>query len=119
MRSKILLVDDQVVIRTIIKDILDDEGYSIVGEAGNGLEGYDLYCQLRPDIVLMDINMPVLNGLETINLIKKFDSNARIVVCSAMRDVETITMAIEYGARDYIKKPFSKGRLLSAIRKIV
>jgi two-component system chemotaxis response regulator CheY len=119
MKSKILLVDDHPVIRAIVKDILDDEGYDIVGEADNGSEGYDLYCQLRPDIVLLDINMPVLNGLEAINLIKAFDSDARIVVCSAMGDIETITMAIKNGARDYIKKPFSKGQLLSVIRKIV
>lgn len=117
--ASVLLVDDQPIIRMIMRDILVDEAFDVVGEARDGSEGYELYKSLAPDIVIMDLNMPIKNGFELLGEIMDTDAEARVVVCSAMNDPDSIRMAIEAGARDYIFKPFTRSHLIDVIRKII
>lgn len=112
-----MIVDDAAFMRLNLKNILKDD-YEIVGEAQNGKEAVEMYQELKPDIVTMDITMPVMDGLEAIRAIKDIDANAQIIVCSAMGQQKMIIKAIEAGARDFIVKPFKEERVIEAIKKM-
>ncbi len=112
-----MIVDDAAFMRLNLKNILKED-YEIVGEAQNGKEAVEMYQELTPDIVTMDITMPVMDGLEAIKAIKDIDPEAQIIVCSAMGQQKMIIEAIEAGAKDFIVKPFKEGRVIEAIRKL-
>jgi two-component system chemotaxis response regulator CheY len=112
-----MIVDDAAFMRLNLRNILKDE-YDIVGEAKNGKEAVEMYQELKPDIVTMDITMPVMDGLEAIRAIKDIDPDAQIIVCSAMGQQKMIIEAIEAGAKDFIVKPFKEGRVIEAVRKL-
>jgi len=114
---KVILVDDLSFMRNAIRNIVKDTNIHILGEAENGAEAVNLYKNLKPDVVLMDITMPVMNGLESLKLIKKYDPRARVLMCSALGQQKYIIKAIQYGARDFILKPFLPERIISAITK--
>ncbi len=116
--KRVMVVDDAAFMRLNLKNILKDV-YEVVGEAQNGQEAVTMYQDLKPDIVIMDITMPVMDGLEAIRAIKKTDTAAKIIVCSAMGQQKMIIEAIEAGAKDFIVKPFKEARVLEAIKKIV
>jgi len=103
--------------RLNLKNILK-ENYEIAGEAENGQQAVEMYQELKPDFVTMDITMPVMDGLEAIKEIKKIDPEANIIVCSAMGQQKMIIKAIEAGAKDFIVKPFKEQRVLEAIGKL-
>lgn len=115
--TKVLIVDDAAFMRMMIKDILEKNGYLIVGEAPNGAKGVELYKKEKPDLVTMDITMPEMNGIEAVKAIREFDSEARIIMCSAMGQQTMVMDAIRAGARDFIVKPFQPDRVLEAIKK--
>ncbi|MFW5787468.1 MAG: response regulator [Halanaerobiales bacterium] len=115
--KSVLIVDDAAFMRLNIKNILKDN-YEVVGEAENGKEGVEKYQELEPDIVTMDITMPVMDGLEAIKAIKDIDPEAKIVVCSAMGQQKMVIKAIELGAKDFIVKPFKEDRVVNAIQKM-
>lgn len=117
MKKRVMIVDDAAFMRLNLKNILKDD-YEIVGEAQNGKEAVEMYQELKPDIVTMDITMPVMDGLEAIRAIKDIDANAQIIVCSAMGQQKMIIEAIEAGARDFIVKPFKEERVIEAVKKI-
>ena len=112
-----LIVDDAAFMRLNLKNILK-ENYEIAGEAENGQQAVEMYQELKPDFVTMDITMPVMDGLEAIKEIKKIDPEANIIVCSAMGQQKMIIKAIEAGAKDFIVKPFKEQRVLEAIGKL-
>ncbi|MFW6287673.1 MAG: response regulator [bacterium] len=112
-----MIVDDAAFMRLNLRNILKDS-YEIVGEAQNGQQALELYEELKPDIVTMDITMPVMDGLESIKAIRKVDSAANIIVCSAMGQQKMIIEAIEAGAKDFIVKPFKEDRVIEAISKL-
>lgn len=116
---KVLIVDDAAFMRMMIKDILTKNEFEIVGEASNGIQAIELYKQERPDVVTMDITMPEMDGIEAVKLIKEFDPNARIIMCSAMGQQSMVKDAIKAGARDFIVKPFQADKVLEAINKII
>lgn len=116
--NSVMIVDDAAFMRLNLKNILKGE-FEIVGEAENGEEAVNMYQDLQPDIVTMDITMPVMDGLEAIKAIKDVDPDAQIVVCSAMGQQRMVIEAIETGARDFIVKPFKEQRVLEAVRKLV
>lgn len=116
--AKILIVDDAAFMRMMIKDILEKNGFQVVGEANNGLKAVELYKKERPDVVTMDITMPDMDGIEAVKEIKAFDPAAKIIMCSAMGQQTMVMDAIKAGARDFIVKPFQPDRVLEAIRKI-
>ncbi|QGU95048.1 response regulator [Clostridium bovifaecis] len=117
--AKVLIVDDAAFMRMMIKDILEKNGYQIVGEASNGIKAVELYKSERPDVVTMDITMPDMDGIEAVKAIKAFDPAAKIIMCSAMGQQTMVMDAIRSGARDFIVKPFQAERVLEAIRKAV
>lgn len=119
MSKRILIVDDAAFMRMMIKDILSKNGYEVVGEAENGLKAIEKYKELTPDLVLMDITMPEMDGIEAVKRIKAIDNNAKIVMCSAMGQQAMVIESIQSGARDFIVKPFQAERVLEAIRKVV
>lgn len=116
--AKILIVDDAAFMRMMIKDILEKNGFQVVGEANNGLKAVELYKKEKPDVVTMDITMPDMDGIEAVKEIKAFDPAAKIIMCSAMGQQTMVMDAIKAGARDFIVKPFQPDRVLEAIRKI-
>lgn len=117
--ARILVVDDAAFMRMMLKDILTKGGYEVVGEAENGLRAIDRYKELSPDLVLMDITMPEMNGIDAVKNIKAIDPSAKIVMCSAMGQQAMVIESIQAGARDFIVKPFQADRVLEAVRKVV
>jgi two-component system chemotaxis response regulator CheY len=117
MGAKILIADDLSFMRMIQKEILSKYGYVVAGEASNGLEAVEKFRSLRPDIVLLDITMPQMNGLEAMRKIFLIDPQARVIMCSALGQQNLIVEAIRAGVKDFIVKPFKPERMLSAIEK--
>ena len=119
MSKRILLVDDAVFMRMKLKDILEKNGYEVVGEAQNGVEAIEKYMSEKPDLVTMDITMPEMSGLEAVKEIKKEFPNAKVIMCSAMGQQKMVVEAIEAGAKDFIVKPFDEGRVLEAVHRVL
>lgn len=117
--ANILLVDDAAFMRMMLKDILTKNGYTVVGEAENGLKAIDKYRELKPDLALMDITMPEMDGLQALKKIKGEWPDAKVVMCSAMGQQAMVIEAIQSGARDFIVKPFQPDRVIEAVRKVV
>ena len=105
--------------RMMIKDILTKNGYNIVGESENGAKAVEKYSELKPDLVLMDITMPEMDGIEALKKIKASDPNASIIMCSAMGQQAMVIESIQSGAKDFIVKPFQADRVLEAVQKVV
>ncbi len=119
MGARILIADDAIFMRMMIKDILTKNGYEIVGEAGTGTEAVLKYQQLKPDLVTMDIVMPEMGGIEAVKSIIKIDPNANILMCSAMGQKALVIEAIQAGAKDFVVKPFQPSRVLEAVARIL
>jgi len=119
MGKKILLVDDAAFMRMMIKEVLTKNGFDVVGEAENGAVAVDKYSELKPDLVIMDITMPELNGIEALKKIKSQDSGAQVIMCSAMGQQGMVIEAIQAGAKDFIVKPFQADRVCEAVRKVL
>ncbi len=115
--SGVLIVDDLEFMRTALRDILSQAGIQVAGEADNGREGFRRYFKIRPDVVLLDITMPEMDGLTVLRAIRRRDPSARIIMCSAMGQESTILKAIRLGARDFVVKPFKPDRIVSAVSK--
>lgn len=115
---RILVVDDAMFMKKMLEGILTKHGHTIVGEASNGREALNEYKKHNPDLVTMDITMPEVDGIEGVKLIKAFDKDANIIMCSAMGQQAMVVDAIQAGAKDFIVKPFDEGRIISAISKI-
>jgi two-component system, chemotaxis family, chemotaxis protein CheY len=113
----IILVDDLSFMRDAIRNIVEKENMLVVGEAENGKEAVKMYTELSPDIVLMDITMPVMNGIDSLKHIKDLDPGAKVIMCSAIGQQKYIIRSIQLGARDFILKPFKPERIISAITK--
>ena len=114
---RILVVDDLSFMRGLIRDILSSGGHETVAEASDGREALLLRRAWKPDLTLMDISMPRMDGLEALRRIKEEDPEAVVVMCSSLGDSQRILEAIRLGAADFVVKPFRKERLLSAVRK--
>ena len=119
MGKKILLVDDAAFMRMMLKDILTKNGYEVVGEAENGAKAVEKYKEVTPDLVTMDITMPEVDGISALKNIRSIDSNAKVVMCSAMGQQAMVIEAIQAGARDFIVKPFQADRVLEAVKKVI
>lgn len=117
--ANILVVDDAAFMRMMVKDILIKGGHQVVGEAANGAEAVEQYGKLKPDLVTMDITMPIMEGIEAVKLIKQADPQAKIIMCSAMGQQGMVVQAIQAGAKDFIVKPFQADRVLDAIKKVI
>ena len=117
---KVLVVDDSGFFRRRVSEILSaDPSIQVVGTATNGREAIDQALALKPDVITMDYEMPMMDGITAVKEIKKIDANAKIVMCSAMGQQAMVIEAIQAGARDFIVKPFQADRVLEAVRKAV
>ncbi|MBQ2706400.1 MAG: response regulator [Agathobacter sp.] len=119
MGKNILICDDAAFMRMMIKDILTKNGYNVVGEAENGAVGVEKYKELKPDLTLMDITMPEMDGINALKNIKAADAGANVIMCSAMGQQAMVIEAIQAGAKDFIVKPFQPERVLEAVKKVV
>ena len=119
MAKNILIVDDAAFMRMMIKDILSKNGYNIAAEAENGKIAVDKYNEVKPDLVLMDITMPEMDGIQALKGIKAIDSSASVIMCSAMGQQAMVIEAIQSGAKDFIVKPFQAERVLEAVKKVI
>ena len=117
--AKILIVDDAAFMRMMIKDILTKNGYEVAAEAENGQKAIEKYAEVRPNLVLMDITMPEMDGIQALKKIKELDSSANVIMCSAMGQQAMVIEAIQSGAKDFIVKPFQAERVLEAVKKVV
>ena len=115
MTHTVLLCDDALFMRTMLRGIVSQAGYEVIGEAENGRVAVELYASLRPEIVIMDMVMPELSGVDAVRGIRKLDPNARIVMCSAMGQQALVADALAAGARGFITKPFTASRVLEAL----
>lgn len=111
----ILLCDDALFMRTLLRGIVTAGGYEVVGEAGTGRAAIDCYAELSPDVVLMDMVMPEMGGLDAARAIRQSDPGARIIMCSAMGQQELVHEALAAGACGFITKPFATVRVLEAL----
>jgi two-component system chemotaxis response regulator CheY len=117
--ATVLVTDDAAFMRMQLKNILTNLGHQVIGEAENGIIAVQKYKELKPDFVTMDITMPELNGIEAVKEIKKIDSNALIIMCSAMGQQYLVVDAIKAGAKDFVIKPFSPDRIKESTNKIL
>lgn len=115
--AKVLVVDDAAFARLSIRKMLEANDHSVAGEASNGIEAVEKFVEVRPDVVLLDISMPEMNGLEALKRIKIIEPNARIIICSALGQQATFAQAIEYGAVNFIVKPFTTEQLIDVIEQ--
>ena len=119
MAKNILICDDAAFMRMMIKDILSKNGYTVAGEAENGVKAVERYNELKPDLVLMDITMPEMDGIQALKNIKAADSSAKVIMCSAIGQQAMVIESIHAGAKDFIVKPFQAERVLEAVKKLV
>ncbi len=117
--GKVLVVDDAQFMRLTLSNILKKAGFEVVGEASDGQMAVDMYDQLKPDLVTMDITMPTMNGLDATREILKQDPNAKIVMCSAVGQQKIVVEAIQMGAKDFIVKPFDETRVVETIHRFI
>ena len=119
MSKKIMLVDDAAFMRMTIKNTLTKAGYDNIVEAADGQLAVTTYDAERPDLVIMDITMPNMDGIQALQAIRTLDPNAKVVMCSAMGQETMVIEAIRLGAKDFIVKPFKGDRILQTVEKII
>ena len=116
MGIDVLIADDLKFIKLVLRELVEKAGFRVVGEASNGQEAVDLYENKRPDVVLMDITMPKMDGLAALKRILQLDPEANVIMCSALGQQSLIVQALQLGARDFIVKPFREERVVAAIK---
>jgi two-component system chemotaxis response regulator CheY len=117
MGIDVLIVDDLTFIKMVLRDLVEKAGFRVVGEASDGIQALDQFQEKRPDVVLLDITMPNMDGLTTLKKMLEMDPQANIIMCSALGQQQLILQAIQLGAKDFIVKPFRPERVISAIKK--
>ncbi|GHU96429.1 response regulator [Clostridia bacterium] len=119
MGNRILVVDDAAFMRMMIKEVLSKNGFDVCGEAENGAKALEKYKELTPDLVIMDITMPEVNGIDALKNIKAFNPQSKVIMCSAMGQQAMVIEAIQSGAKDFIVKPFQADRVVEAVKKVL
>ena len=119
MGKKILLVDDAAFMRKMIKDTLSKAGYTELFEAVDGADAVVKFGEIAPDLVIMDITMPNMDGLEALKAIRAKDGSANIIMCSAMGQESMVMDAVRSGAKDFIVKPFKAERVIKTVTSIL
>jgi two-component system chemotaxis response regulator CheY len=119
MAKKILIADDASFMRLMLRNILEGAGYQVVGEAGNGREAIEKYKELKPDMLISDMVMPEMGGIDVLKEVLKEFPDASILICSAIGQQALVIEAIQAGAKDYIVKPFEQSNVLETVGKII
>ena len=115
MNKRILIVDDSFYMRTMLKNMLTDAGYEVVGEAANGAQAVEMATSTNPDLITLDVILPDNTGLDVLKSLRKTQPNAKVVMCSAVGQEVIVNEAIENGALAYIVKPFSEEKVLEIV----
>ena len=113
---KILICDDSILARKQLKDIIVEHGYQDFLEASNGQEAIDLYKEHKPELVFVDIVMPVKDGVQAIHEIREFDPEANIIVVSSVGTLTQLRNAIMEGARDFVQKPYTNSGIADILK---
>jgi two-component system chemotaxis response regulator CheY len=119
MGIDVLIVDDLTFIKMVLRDLVEKAGFRVVGEASDGEEALKLFHEKRPDVVLLDVTMPKMDGLTALKKMLEADPNAKVIMCSALGQQRLIVQAIQLGAKDFIVKPFRPERVITSIKKIL
>lgn len=119
MARTVLICDDALFMRTMLAEIMEQAGFEVVGQAGTGAEAVELYRELMPDLVTMDIIMPDMGGIDAVKSIVGEFPDANVVMCSAMGQQALVIEAIQAGARDFVVKPFQPARVLEAVQRVL
>ena len=117
--AKILIVDDSRTSRRMLRAILEEMGHEVVAEAVNGEDGFVKYKELNPDLVTLDITMPVLDGIQALSLIKKHDPEAKAVMITAAGQRDKMIKAVKYGAAEFITKPYEKEVVEKILKEVL
>ena len=117
--ARIMVADDASFMRQMIREIVEGEGYEVVGEAADGDEAVETYKQVQPELVMMDIVMPRRSGIDSVKAILKLDPKARVVMCSALGQETLVAEAMDAGASDFIVKPFKPESVLATLKKVI
>ncbi|MEM6731067.1 MAG: response regulator [Myxococcota bacterium] len=117
--TRVLIVDDAIFMRNMLKDIFSGDEFEVVGEAANGVEAVEKYRELTPDLTTMDIVMPFKSGIEATKEILSGDKDAIIVMCSALGQESLVMEAIEAGAADFVVKPFKSEDVQRVVQKVL
>lgn len=117
--ASILVCDDAAFMRMTLIKILKEAGHEVIGEAANGIEAFERYKVLKPDVVLMDITMPDRNGLEATKDITEYDPEATVIMVSALGQQDKVFTAIANGAKDFVVKPFEPDKIIQCISKYI
>jgi len=117
MPARLMIVDDTLFMRRMLRDLLTRQGYEVVAEARNGREALETYQQTQPDLVIMDITMPEMDGISAVRAILQVDPAVRIVMCSALGQDGPVMEALQAGALDFVLKPFLPEKVLEAVQK--
>lgn len=117
MRRRVLIADDAAFMREMLRDILRDSDFEVVGEASNGDEAVSRFQELTPDLITLDIVMPGKSGLEVLSEMVAIDPGACVVMCSALGQEALVMEALEAGAKEYIIKPFKPDQVLGALNE--
>ena len=116
--KRVLIADDASFMRQMIRDIIEPEGFEVVGEASDGVEVVEKFKKLHPDLVMMDIVMPKRSGIDAVKAIKLLDAGARVVMCSALGQESLVVEAMQAGAQGFIVKPFKPDAVISTLAKL-
>ena len=117
--ANILIADDALFMRMMLKKVLTSGGHTVIGEAENGRRAIELYASLHPDLVVMDITMPDVDGLQALVEITRADPDAHIIMCTALGQQDKVRLALTSGARDYVVKPFDANKLLDTVKRVL
>ena len=115
MNKRILIVDDSFYMRTMLKNMLTDAGYEVVGEAANGAQALEMASSTSPDLITLDVILPDNTGLDVLKSLRQIQPSAKVVMCSAVGQEVIVNEAIENGALAYIVKPFSEEKVLEIV----
>jgi two-component system chemotaxis response regulator CheY len=119
MTVKVLIVDDTAFMRRMLRDILTKADFEVVAEARNGQEAVEAYREMQPDLVIMDITMPEMDGIAALRQITSEFPESRIIMCSALGQQEMVLESLEAGAQDFVVKPFLPDKVLETVGKVL
>lgn len=118
MMHTAIIIDDSKTSRSVLRNILVEHGYEVLAEAENGQEGFDKYCEFKPDFVTLDITMPVMDGIETLVKIKNYDSTAKVIMVTAAGQKNKMLEAIKLGAAEFVTKPFETNQIINILESL-
>ena len=118
MKRSVLIVDDSPQIRKSLREILKETAYEVVGEAGTGIEAIKLFHTLAPDIVMLDIILPQLSGIEALRMLRAENKQSKVVMVSALDSLDRVKECLKAGANHYILKPFEEAKVLEILNKV-